>query len=418
MVVYGLFTLTSLASFLLFKNKFLVISVLLILSLTVSKLFALPNVYLDLIMVLMVLTIMLKAGGRLKLRVDEMTVLILIYSLLLLVNCTYSAYADPIKLRNYLLYLMLYPLFLNLSVYYRFSGDTIYRSMKAVFWLIFATFLVFIVAGEEWTMAGHALGFVNSYYDLFKGGNPRFISVFWNVFFVASTLMVLVIVFMYRRNYIYMGVSIIMLVATHFRAGLLVTVAIVSLYFTNIALRQLIQGDGRIVVKLFSTVYLALLLGVAALLVMDKRKEQYIWEKLNIGRYTDDIASMKFLTERMHNLENAGIILESKEYSLILGLGVNASEKFKQGLNVVEDANYAKILAEQGLLGLGLYLSFPILFGLMFVNSKNVDTKAMSLAGLAYFSIGLTSNIINYYVSPHIIFSALGILNGSKNKTC
>jgi hypothetical protein len=418
MVVYGLFTLTSLASFLIFKNKFLVISVLLILSLTVSKLFALPNVYLDLILVMMVLTIMQNAGGRVKVRVDEMTILILIYSLFLLINSFYSAYADPIKLRNYLLYLMLYPLFLNLSEYYRFSGDTIYRSMKVVFWLIFATFLIFLVAGEQWIMAGHTLGFVNSYYDLFKNGNPRFISVFWNVFFVASTLMVLVFVFMYRRNYVFMGLSMIMLAATQFRAGLLVIVAIVFLYFANIALKQLMRGDGRIILKIFSAVYLSLLLTVTALLVMDERKQQYLGEKLNVNRFVGDVFSMKFFKERMHNWENAGFIMENKEYSLIMGLGVSASEKFQQGRYMVEDANYAKIIAEQGVLGFLLFLCFPLLMGIMFFKTKRIDKKAVAVAGIAYFSIGLTSNIINYYVSPHIIFSALGILNATKNKTC
>jgi hypothetical protein len=85
---------------------------------------------------------------------------------------------------------------------------------------------------------------------------------------------------------------------------------------------------------------------------------------------------------------------------------------------MVEDANYAKIIAEQGVLGFLLFLCFPLLMGIMFFKTKRIDKKAVAVAGIAYFSIGLTSNIINYYVSPHIIFSALGILNATKNKTC
>ena len=165
-------------------------------------------------------------------------------------------------------------------------------------------------------------------------------------------------------------------------------------------------------VKIYKIYYLLLFL--SAVLISIAFFDVSMFD-MYIDRMFTKVVELDFLSERMHNWEKAYFLQSTNVFNYFTGIGINGSEVVFNKEYAINDANYFKVFVEQGLVGFLLYMSLPlyILYKLLFAKN-NLEVILLYLT-ISYFLIGITSNIINYYIFPHLLFISLGVYYGTKN---
>jgi hypothetical protein len=97
-----------------------------------------------------------------------------------------------------------------------------------------------------------------------------------------------------------------------------------------------------------------------------------------------------------------------------LGATLSASEQASNsGLGQVVDANFARILADTGFLGLLLFLG--IIAIALFISIKNRSLLFFSITILFYSFQALGTNVFDSFICIHLFWIFLGILNNKNN---
>lgn len=122
----------------------------------------------------------------------------------------------------------------------------------------------------------------------------------------------------------------------------------------------------------------------------------------------------ELLSERAIGYIKAGQIIKMFPLGVGLGASLSASEQASNsGLGQVVDANFARILADTGFVGLLLFL---VIIGIAFFKSiQNRNLLFFSITILFYSFQALGTNVFDSFICIHLFWIFLGILNNKNN---
>lgn len=151
--------------------------------------------------------------------------------------------------------------------------------------------------------------------------------------------------------------------------------------------------------------------------------------KLYSSLITDEVAEIfNYTVDKIANESNPGEVLSEraigyvkasqiiKKFPLGVGLGasLSASEQASNsGLGQVVDANFARILADTGIIGLLLFLA--ILALALYKSIKSRSLLFFTITILFYSFQALGTNVFDSFICIHLFWIFLGILNNKNN---
>jgi hypothetical protein len=144
---------------------------------------------------------------------------------------------------------------------------------------------------------------------------------------------------------------------------------------------------------------------------------------------TDNVTEIfNYAADRITNETNPGQLFSERDIGYIkawqiikmfpLGVGLGATlsaseQASNSGLGQVVDANFARILADTGFLGLLLFLG--IIAIALFISIKNRSLLFFSITILFYSFQALGTNVFDSFICIHLFWIFLGILNNKNN---
>jgi hypothetical protein len=131
-------------------------------------------------------------------------------------------------------------------------------------------------------------------------------------------------------------------------------------------------------------------------------------------RISNETNPGELLSERAIGYIKAGQIIKMFPLGVGLGASLSASEQASNsGLGQVVDANFARILADTGFVGLLLFLA---IIGIAFFKSiQNRNLLFFSITILFYSFQALGTNVFDSFICIHLFWIFLGILNNKNN---
>jgi hypothetical protein len=154
-----------------------------------------------------------------------------------------------------------------------------------------------------------------------------------------------------------------------------------------------------------------------------------LMEKLFSSHMTDEVAEIfnftadkianetnpsEMLSERTIGYVKAGQIINMFPLGVGLGASLSASEQAtNSGLGQVVDANFARILADTGIIGLFLFLA--ILALALYKSIKSRSLLFFTITILFYSFQALGTNVFDSFICIHLFWIFLGILNNKNN---
>lgn len=157
-----------------------------------------------------------------------------------------------------------------------------------------------------------------------------------------------------------------------------------------------------------------------SLILLEKLFSSYITDEVaEIFNFTvDKIANesnpSEMLSERTIGYVKAGQIINMFPLGVGLGASLSASEQAtNSGLGQVVDANFARILADTGIIGLFLFLG--ILALALYKSIKSRSLLFFTITILFYSFQALGTNVFDSFICIHLFWIFLGILNNKNN---
>jgi hypothetical protein len=120
------------------------------------------------------------------------------------------------------------------------------------------------------------------------------------------------------------------------------------------------------------------------------------------------------LSERAIGYVKAGQIITMFPLGVGLGASLSASEQASNsGLGQVVDANFARILADTGIIGLMLFIAILVLA--LYKSIKKRSLLFFTITILLYSFQALGTNVFDSFICIHLFWIFLGILNNENN---
>ncbi len=142
-------------------------------------------------------------------------------------------------------------------------------------------------------------------------------------------------------------------------------------------------------------------------------------EVAEIFNYTfDKIANesnpAEVLSERSIGYVKAGQIIKMFPLGVGLGASLSASEQASNsGLGQVVDANFARILADTGIIGLFLFIAILVLAFNTSIRSRSLLFFTITILFYSFQALG--TNVFDSFICIHLFWIFLGILNNKNN---
>lgn len=151
--------------------------------------------------------------------------------------------------------------------------------------------------------------------------------------------------------------------------------------------------------------------------------------KLYSNLITDEVADIfSYTLDKIVNESNPGEVLSERAIGYVkagqiitmfpLGVGLGASlsaseQASNSGLGQVVDANFARILADTGIIGLMLFIAILVLA--LYKSIKKRSLLFFTITILLYSFQALGTNVFDSFICIHLFWIFLGILNNENN---
>jgi hypothetical protein len=395
------------------KRKDFLLPICLMISLTVVKLITFPNFWLDaVILVLIAQKLWRCTVYNDNIIIDNLTIGIFIFSVFLIFNV--FIHFDPRaaqECRQILTYLILYPLFLNITTYERFEFKYIVKGLMVCAVVIFISFIVFYINPLAYATIAHAYGLTELKDVIQENHTFRFFSVFRGPLYCGQAMMTMCLLFYCTKKRLLSLIFYIFLLSTQTRAPIILT----TLTFSIIGLINIISlvHHHRIVhLKrlLISGILISSILFISTLFIAYNNDQLY--KKLNLKRFTEDIVSFKFIKQRSPAPKHFWMFFDA-HFDSIVGHGLANGVITDYSVN---DGNFYKVLHELGIIGFILYSFLFLFIFYRFLKSDDLILKTIYLIAFLMFLVGFTTTIITSYYSFHILFMSAGIIESRKIK--
>jgi hypothetical protein len=410
MIVFSIYSIAVIA--LLFaKRKDFLLPIFLMISLTVVKLITFPNFWLDAVIV----TLVARKIWRCivyddQIIIDNLTIVIFIYILYLAFNLfIHFEQKALMEFRQIINYLILYPLFLNVSLYERFEIDQVKKGLLVCAALIILSCIVFYMNPLAYLTIANELDLFTNWGDVLYNKTYRFISVFRSALGCSQAMMMCCFLFFVFKRFFLSLAFYIMLLLTQTRSP----IALTTLTFFIIGLKSVLNKIYIHTIyqkKQFLKVILIVLLvflGTATYAVSNFNNFQ---NEINLERFTKDIFTLHFLKERSLAPKNFWFFLD-RNLNSIIGYGIAHGEIVKRTVN---DGNFYKVLHEHGFIGFILYVFLYLFIFYRFIKTKDTILKTIYLIMFLIFLVGFTTTVITSYFTSNILFMSAGIIESKK----